>query len=267
MNKIALKKLCCALFTSLWMAILLSPASLAASTLHAFLVVDTSDWALHESFVSDLQQMTHQVQTIVDATGMELNFIKLEDQDVTRENVLQSIANTSVEPDDMVLLYFSSHGFRTEKKDDQWPFLYFNPQSEGLDFSLAIKLIQEKKPRFLLALADCCNSFIDDYTYNYYIKDELAFISRDKKKNNYKKLFVDSRGSIIISSSSPGQYSIGYPDGGLYTQCFLINLQKMVNDSTAKVEWKTLLDSISSDVVKEEPEQVPQFLLQVKDKG
>jgi hypothetical protein len=239
---------------------LLAPCILSAATLHAILVGDSLDVDLRLGILADLREMTQEVKTIAEQTGMKLHSITINEEQVTVENLLNELNTLSVNPDDAILLYFSGHGFRLQEKKDRWPYLYFNPESEGVDFLDLCQFLKRKKPRLLVAMADCCNNFIDLEEEEESRLLERAIRLGDRKKN-YQKLFLHHRGTIIVSSSIPGQTSVGSDRGGLFTRTFLKELNEFVTLSTSEVEWDKLLRSVGKKVSAAYP-QTPQFELQ-----
>lgn len=256
------KKLFSLFLFTLGLAAIFSPLSLSAATLHAVLVGDSTDVDIGTGILVDLTKMKEQVLIISKETGMDANTIVIQDEKVTVGEILRAIRSIKVKPDDTFLLYFSCHGFRLKEKRDPWPYLFFNPKYEGCDFLDVTQYVKSKKPRLVVAMADCCNTIIDEDDVEEPGYDVFAkAIKVNDRKANYQKLFLKQKGTVMISSSIPGQPSVGSDNGGLYTVCFLKELNAIVNKSQNEVDWKRLLDAVSKKVTATYT-QNPQYELQ-----
>ena len=78
-----------------------------AASLHALLVVDTI--AGETEFMGSVDNMQREVKKIAALTGLTLNGLVFEGWQVQIGNITSEISKLEIEPDDMVLLYFSAH--------------------------------------------------------------------------------------------------------------------------------------------------------------
>lgn len=260
-----------------------------AASFHAILVTDTI--AGEVELMGSVDNMQREVKKIAAITGLTLNGLVFEGWQVQIDNVLSEISKLEIQPDDVVLIYFSMHGCRSHKKTSKWPDLIFSiNQANGngyLDFQKVNELILAKKPRFLLAMAESCNTYRemnnkspeeddDDEDIDEDISDEnkeicyLPSPSHNKMilsdlENSlyngfteedeialYRKLFCSSKGSVIISSSSPGESAIKYPIiGGIFTIKFLESLHEFsfvknyLNKDSEDKDWELILELAS----------------------
>jgi hypothetical protein len=182
------------------------------------------------------------------------------------------------------------------------------------DFGKFIELLQNKQPRLLFAFAESCNEFIVDDRVNipgfddmdeddlevtpeiireayeqtakkgptkHIVLDEkfhhIKAVSEEKYSTQYKKLYLEPSGVILMSSSIPGHTSIRDPDvfGGLFTSEFLRTFRNKVlwdwqsSNENAIVLWKNILDETSQKVQEHHSQvlegqkhaQIPQFQL------
>src|SRR5271155_3631153 len=125
-----------------------------AADLHAILVGDTTDSSLGTAFEKDLEFMQEKLKKIAKNTNLNLNVTLLQGNSVTPKKVLRQIESLQVSPDDVVVVYFTIHGFRTSSKASQWPSLYFGVSQQGVDFEAINEVVKNKNPRLLLSIAD-----------------------------------------------------------------------------------------------------------------
>lgn len=234
-----------------------SISKLEAASLHAILVTDAVGGEVEQMAAADF--MEREVKKIAALTGLTLNGLVFEGWQVQIDNVLSEISKLTIEPDDSVLIYFCMHGCRSHKKMNKWPDLIFSiDQANGkdyLDFQYVNELILAKKPRFLLSMAESCNTyretgsmFLEDEeemsdeieeiyylptpSHNQIILSDLENnlyngFTEEEEVDIYRNLFCSNKGSVIISSSSPGEAAIKYPIiGGIFTIKFLQSLHE-----------------------------------------
>lgn len=241
------KRFLCLIFVSLICASF--SFDIQAANFHVFMVGDTEDESLSAAFQNDLDMMDKQVKEIAKQTGLKLKLTTFNGTSVTPENILSQLDLMQVGKDDVVFLYFTMHGYRTQSKKNPWPSLYFGVSGVGVDYQLLTQIIQEKHPRLLLAIADSCNSYLPAGAYiptimknNFGSKDSLISV-------NYKKLFLEGKGTIIISGSHPGQYSWSDGKVSIYTVKFLESLKEVVSGQEP-ADWSIVLDKATQKVVK-----------------
>jgi Caspase domain len=264
------KKISCFFLLFLCLYTFALTSKVEAADMHVLLVGDTTDNTLGYAFQLDLNLMHDEVKKISQATGMKLNLSLYSGKQVTTENILDHVDKLDVNPDDVVIIYFSVHGYRTIDKQNQWPNLYFGSQGQGLDFDLVNQIVKAKNPRLILTIADSCNNYLPA---GYYVPTITKKDFNPEKESiiqkNYKKLFLESSGSIVISSSIPGQYSWAYTyKGGVYTLQFLKDLSLAVNNQEP-AQWAKLLEDINMNVLvlttqQTNQSQQPQYELLLK---
>jgi len=216
---------------------------LEAATLHTILVADTTDVSIGDSTAMDLYKMRRQFDKVSKYTEMEQNLITISGDEVRPDKVLEAIDAVKFEEDDVVIFYYSGHGYRTESKEgNPWPNLYFSIEDKGIDLAHVRDVLEEKNPCFLIVMADVCNSFVpDDFAPPLMHRFWITGASEDIIAANYRSLFLEAEGTLLISSSEVGEYSWGTNSGGLFTVALLQNLEKMVK-ATDYPEWEILLD-------------------------
>ena len=182
---------------------------------------------------------------------------------VTTENIFDHLDSIDSGPDDVVILYFTTHGYRTLSKTGIWPNLYFSNNNTGLDFETAYKIVQDKKPRLLIALADSCNNVLpeDSIDLQYPKHKAMMMAAALNVEGHYRKLFLETEGTIIISSAIPDQFSWYFPQkGGIFTLKFLESLNESVhleNDWESMLQMTTL--KLSEEVAVYGEIQTPQY--------
>jgi hypothetical protein len=231
------------------------PPPLASdTTLHLIVVADTTDRKIGRSVAIDSENLQDFFKSVADQSEGRLKFRKqvLEGHAITRANVLYAVDNITVYRNDVIIFSYSGHGYRAHTTDSPWPMM--NTKDGSTDFAAVIAKIKQKQPRQFIALADCCNNFIDR------VPEALSLRSiRPLSPQIIKCMFVDSKVKIAASGSEPGQYSYGNDQiGGFFTSSFLKNLEEKL--AVATCSWEAVFVDTSKEVKAiSEGEQQPQY--------
>lgn len=241
----------------LWGFILILPTN--SQTLHAIIFANTKcpgeepgSMGIGPSVTCDYQRMKIEFETMASFLNYKKDFQWYEGSPnhFCRTNLESALNNLSCGKDDIVIFYYSGHGGRSPKEtEDPFPWMqlvvdpYRTPWNASQYYSLSqvLKRIEAKQPRLSIVLGDLCNSLSNAIPQ----KDvpEMKGATKISKApcDFYKDLFLKVKGSIISSSSRPGETSAAFSDGGAFTICFTEALQIMVSNNM-EPDWETLLE-------------------------
>ena len=208
------------------------------ATLYAVVCADTNDPSIGASVAQDIEIMAKECKRISKATGMPLKMKILRGAKMNKMAVITEVSQMKVSPEDAVIFYFSGHGFRYKEKKSTWPYMSVkNEKGEtaGLDEEWVYDTLLKKKPRFLLVLGDCCNNVLARRYFDVSVADKGLC---GNTLENYKKLFLHAEGSVIASSSVPGEVSIALANGGFFTLNFIKQLHKIIEGPSSS--WEEL---------------------------
>lgn len=245
-----------------------------AATLHALLIGDSHDDELGEAIIEDLNRMHKAIKKISNITGLDKNEIRLMGNKATRQQVVETLELLKIASDDVVIVYFTMHGYRSKNKSSRWPDLFFGVDNAGVDLNYFSAIVEEKNPRLLIVLADCCNAYVSpgeiSSTWRKKNISRSKSLRRKAIASNYQRLFLNTCGTIIASGSQPGEPSYGSDEeGSLFTLAFVEVLEEAVNDED-RASWQSIFDEIEEYIENEsiddedmdEP-QTPQYLLDI----
>ncbi|HEX8357059.1 MAG TPA: caspase family protein, partial [Segetibacter sp.] len=201
-------------------------------------VANTNDQKIGISAQMDLNKMMASLRTITDQLGIGFLPTIISGFDFTKQNVENIIDTFKASPGDIVMFYYTGHGFRypNDKSDFPRVSMRLNPLQKIDDNNLVIEDVYDrllkKGARFTLVLSDCCNETIDAP-----IPFGLAlFRSRSigpaprLNVDNWKALFFPPRpSSILIGSAQKNQLAVCNKElGGFYTNYFIAELKKQL---------------------------------------
>lgn len=228
----------------------------------------------------DVLKVIEELENIAAETelGLNLHLYIHEEYDSAILNKLEEI---EVNGDDVLFFYFSGHGYRRQDKDvlqHPWPNLHIGLEDKGVDHEVITELLQAKGARLFFSLVNSCNrnlsreiqliertknlfellapDFLQSLDPLYTIIDPLI------RRENYRKLFLETSGVIISSSSKPGQYSFRKKDiGTIYLTSFLQALHEDV-EGEDDPQWESIfLETVKKTTDITKGKQIPQYVL------
>ena len=193
---------------------------------------------------------------------MNFNFIDLviQGEDYGRENILGAIKMLTPGSNDIVVFYYSGHGFSYEKdaaKKYPQVDLRSHPASDKIDVINAhtenladlFELIKHRGARLNIVIGDCCNSQIE---FKRKFKGGIEALRNEKKapvvinKETCELLFCDYTASILVASAGKGEYAVTDNKlGSLFTYNFSKSLKMLMKknvDKNAGLPWAKLLE-------------------------
>jgi hypothetical protein len=242
---------------SLWIAVcLVWPWFSAAATLHAILAGNTLDDYIGPAVTQDLEQFRRELQTIAETTEMLVRRVELTGTQLRKNALMDTISGLQPGSDDVVLFYFSGHGFSLQTKD-KWPYMAML-NDEALDEKWVFDTLAATQPRLLLVISDSCNNVIPE-AYAPDVSVERRFKRSGDVRENYRALFLHARGAILASSSQHNEVSSTLRNGSAFTRQFFSALHDAVAQSRQST-WKDVMDAAIRPIWIEGQYQHPQYV-------
>ena len=231
---------------SVFSVLLLSIISYAQN-IHFICIADTDDNKIGKSVKKDVNQMLDFVMSLASDIGMEDNLqpaIVMMGEECNKKNLLTTIEEFKCVKDDIVLFYYSGHGIRAYQDTSEFPQMCLgNSDQDYISLEYVKKKIERKGPGLSIILADCCNSYDSSATPKEAVMITARARASDKSSHDegMRKLFLETRGSIIAASSRKGEVSWGNSYyGGLFTNGFL-NEINLYTSSGKAIDWQELM--------------------------
>lgn len=229
-----------------------------AQSIHFICFADTDDKKIGKGTAKDVTQMVDFVMTLASEIDMEDNLkpaIVMMGKDCNKANLISTIEEFTCSPEDIVMFYYSGHGARAYQDASEFPQMCLGSSSQKDFVSLEYvkRAIEKKGPRLSIVLGDCCNSYSTSITPKEVVVTTAA--ARSSYENNHeglKKLFLETRGSIIAAGSRKGELSWGNPyNGGFFTHGFLNEIEAYTSSSGEAYDWQELMWRTRSRVIED----------------
>jgi len=242
---------------------LLAAFNLECAELHAVLLIDSEAENIENAMMKNHRLWQKQLLKISGHTDMRIREHCFIGKHLLSKEVFSCLRALEVDEDDVVLLYFCGHGYRTHRKTNPWPYMCWSHENIAVDFMILTDCLKKKNPRLLIAFAECCNNYIEAQNYEL-VQESVMSNRRMIMQSNYRKLFLETEGVIVVSSSHPGEFSWAWVErGSCFTLAFFECLEKEVKNRNG-TEWAIIFESAS---LKVNNLQSPQYILDIADDG
>ena len=209
-----------------------------------FVVADTKDATVGKSTETDLKNVSGLFNSLAANLGItKVIPVYISGDGYSKaavEVALLALEAQKPAPIDIVVFYFSGHGFRLPGDQGKYPRMSFrtaqNKANEEVGDNISLeevyKRINALKPRVNLVLGDCCNADIYENPVlgTDVIRPKGGGALGYFNMESAKKLFLPAMPlSIIVSSVEKDHLSVGNPDiGGYYTHFLTAELEKNI---------------------------------------
>ena len=229
-----------------------------AKTIHWLTFIDTTD-----ENVGEVDQNTRKILyarwiDLVNATlkqeGYDANVIDIYGSKTTPENCKNIVNDLDCGAEDIIMFYYVGHG--TENTSTSKYPLMLMAQSNVNKFvplSWVHETLKKKNARMTITIGMCCNArqgapgkIAPSFSANYgnaYIDQGMA--------DSFKKMFLNYKGDMIITSASPAESSWACVSNIGPTDFFTLNLLIQFNNVLPDVSnpnWETMMRDVKRSV-------------------
>jgi len=219
-------------------------------TMHLVIVANTAISDIGASCEKDKQRMVNEMEAVSDALGITMKQYIVDGKNLTRSNVQSTLSGLQPGSNDIVIYFYTGHGFRWSNQTDQYSNMDFryNPYTQiseqtCMTLSEVSSIIQSKGARLNISLADCCNSDVGMNS----VSSEKFLTSKSDPNYDEKKLahlFLNARGTIVSCAASPGEVSwCNEDDGGFFMFSFFQAFHEEVGYLSDTPTWDDVLSN------------------------
>lgn len=223
------------------------------------IVANTIDPEIGKGCREDIKSIRHMFQKL--SHHMKFNFLELVvmEADYSKKNVQDAIDALTPGSNDIVVFYYSGHGF-SYKKEKEKRFPQVDLRSHPASNKIAVinenthnlmevfEMVKSKGARLNIVIGDCCNSTIK-FKRNFKGGDDKLRLTKRRpviiNKKMCETLFCDYTASILVAAADKGQFAVSDEKlGSLFTFNFTNNLKILMNkavDEQNGLPWNKLL--------------------------
>lgn len=230
---------------------------MAIGKFHAIIFADTNDDRLGEGFYANISIICDELGIISAALDMENSFEPqiYQQFECNPEKLREVIRNLKCGSDDIVTFFYFGHGTRSSKDKSDFPQMCIgNDESKWIPLEDVKRALEKKGGRFTLVVGDCCNNVPDGDP----VKPKFGVLNAagnstisSTQTAAMKRLFLEHKGSLMISGSRKGEYSIylnGKTGGGYLTMAFCSVLEYYTQKYSTP-NWDNILNDMQELVV------------------
>lgn len=217
--------------------------------IHAVVFCATDDEKIGEGCQSDQERFAEELGVIETALKCEEDWQVFVGKDCNKSNLELALSRLQCNSNDVVFFYYSGHGVhaKADPANGWLPQMCLNHEWYEQDKFVPVTYVREKLSkigaRLVVILTDCCNDEANWVTVKSIITSQKDVANTDDVDvNRLKKLFYDSRGVVIATSSKRGQMSYGPKEGGCFSTAFWDEMWR-IEHGAANADWNSLINS------------------------
>ncbi len=220
--------------------------------MHIILVGDIADKKIGQACAGDIQKVTDIYQSLASFLGIKyVNITTLTGNKFSISNVKNAVNNLRPSSEDIVIFYYSGHGFRRPETNYRFPFMKLKSndvtKSELLTNSLNIEdiytLIRNKKARFNLVMSDCCNDAAESSNSIGARIGKLRSSGLNWSEENCKKLFMNPQPMSVLATGADldQRSSSNNTFGSFFTYFFKASMENYFAPKNKYATWDLVL--------------------------
>lgn len=218
-------------------------------------VASTKDSSLMPNCLMDARKV---VDVFTDIGENELGIPVLVDSvygnRYSRANVETALNKLKPGPDDIVVFYYSGHGFRDQAvPKKEFPFLDLRdpnnrprpkPQSQTMNIQDIYNTIVQKGARLNLILSDCCNDTVEAKKTKSTVPMPVSRAPMKYAKNNLVALFLtQTKMNFLMTAASRDERAIITPRYSSYfTYFFIESMRSYLSMGKANPSWFLVME-------------------------
>ena len=208
-----------------------TPEELTTSV-HLVIVADTLDEYIGASCAMDVRRVLESYQKIVNYIGAHMKVRMVVGESYSKRNVVSELKLLYPKKNDIVIFYYTGHGYRKETDKRRYPYLDLRCKGhddylkETLNMEDIYTYIKKKGARLNFVMSDCCNSYVGESNATSTPAPKKQSISVTFDSDHLRMLFLKAKMSILATAADSAQRATSNNTfGGFFSYFFNASLE------------------------------------------
>lgn len=230
----------------------------AKTKIHLLVVANTNDKIIGPSCKKDMDRVVNMFKELALAIGIAPPVVTtISGTTYNKANTEKQIAALKPAPGDIVVFYYSGHGFRKEKDNRKFPYIDLRG-SENEDYNVfslnmedIFNKIKARPGRLKLVLSDCCNTLVTaTNAIGAPIPNPKGFGILLSELNYRALLFPPKPQAILLTAASPGERATSNNEfGGFFSYFFKVAFESHCGYFRNNVSWNMVFDEVQRNTI------------------
>jgi Caspase domain len=169
--------------------------------------------AIAQSLRVDLATVSQMLDILEKRKIAEVHKTVIQGSNATLANIENALNTIQTEKDDVILYYFSGHGFMEKGKT-----YMLTADEKNLGRDKVSSIIGSKNARLKMLISDCCSNSTDEVTVSRSINKSSQKIEAGEFDPIYKDLFLGYEGTMHLNAATEGEKAFSNNvQGGFFT--------------------------------------------------
>lgn len=222
--------------------------------MHLIMVANIEDPSIGKACEKDMRKMVKMYKEICIFLGIQLDTTKIFGRNYSLQTVNNTIKKLNPSKNDIVIFYYSGHGYCNRVPNDPKQFPYLDLRSDPpnqdhrvhtLNIEDVFNTIKSKSARLNLVISDCCNNSVImpkvEAKKGIGKKDgEMRLLS----ETNLRALYLNTKRSILITAAKKEQAALTNDEiGSFFTHFFRASMEYHCSIIGKNVTWDQVIKS------------------------
>lgn len=213
------------------------------------IVANINDKDIGSSCKEDMKRFMDMFVNLKNFLGIQLDTLTIFGNKYNRKNTDAAINALKPGPNDIVVFYYTGHGYRIKNDKHKYPFIDLrqrieqNYKTEALNMEDVFARIMKKGARMNLVMSDCCNSDVEVVNAKGSKPGKQKGTGPVYYEDNIRQLFLNkTRMSLLVSATDNGEKAASNDEfGGFFTFFFKNSLETHCSIVKKDVSWDQVL--------------------------
>jgi hypothetical protein len=220
-------------------------------------VANVNDPTIGASCLKDMNRTIETFTNLTQFLGIKLEAKTIAGTGYNKANVQKEINALAPSPNDIVVFYYSGHGFRKPKDSRRFPYidLRAKPDNSYMVNSLNVEdiytSIKKKGARLNLVISDCCNTEVDASNAIGTPIPAKKALAISWSQSNCQALFLNPKPlSMLVTAADVGQKAASNNDfGGFFSYFFKTSMETQCSFFKINPTWDNILKDAKKQTI------------------